>query len=80
MIREPSVITYPLGFTYSHFRGDWLFVLCGRLDNFKFGADWYINKWQLNDLYIYIGFFQLSWTRILAKKKKKCHTKKAKTS
>ena len=26
-IKEPSIITYPQGFTYSHFRGDWLFAL-----------------------------------------------------
>ena len=70
-IKEPSVITYPQGFTYSHFRGDWLFAFCGRLYNFKFGADWNFNRWQLNDLYIYIGFFELNWTRIYAKEKTK---------
>lgn len=67
MIKEPSTITYPYGFTYSHFRGDWLFCFSGRLYNFKFGADWNFNKWELNDLDLYFGFFHLNWTRIYNK-------------
>lgn len=71
MIREPSVITFKYGFTYSHFRGDWLFCFAGHLNNFKFGLDWGFNRWQLDILYLYIGPFELSWERIFAKKKRK---------
>lgn len=70
-IKEASVITYPQGFSYSHYRGDWLFNFSGRLYNFKFGADWCFNRWQLNELDVYVGFFTLNWTRLYEKKKNK---------
>lgn len=62
-ITEPSFFTYPHGFTYSHFRDKWLFAIQGRIDNFKFGFDWSFFK-RLNELSIYIGFFEINWTRI----------------
>lgn len=80
MIKYISLVFYRLGFSYSHYRGDWLFHFCGRLENFKFGADWFITKWQIQDVALYFGFFELSWSRLYAKKQeaKKCkkHTKK----
>ena len=70
MIKEQSFFTYRLGATYSHFRGDWLFCLSIRLDNFKFGADWCVFDWHIQDLSLYFGFFEFNWARLLAKKKK----------
>ena len=80
MIKDPSLIFYRLGTSYSHLRGDWAFNASCRLDNFKFGADWYIYKWHIQDLSLYFGFFELNWLRLypVKKKDKKCkkHTKK----
>lgn len=62
-IKDKEFYTYKYGFTYAHTRKPWVFDLSGRLVQFKFGADWWFNKRKLEELNIYLGFFELSWTR-----------------
>lgn len=65
IFKDVEFYTYKHGFFYGHERGKYIFSFGGQLHRFNFGADWYFFNWKVQELNIYIGFFQLSWTRIL---------------
>lgn len=65
LIRDPEHYFFKHGFSYSHYRGPWLFNMTARLDMFKFGAEWFVHKWKIQELEIHIGFFSFDWTRIM---------------
>lgn len=65
IIKDPQFYIYKYGASYAHTRSCWIFNATFHLCRFKFGADWWFNKWKLQELTVEIGFFQFSWTRFL---------------
>lgn len=64
IIKNPEYYFYKYGITYTHYRGNWLFYFGMRFDGFKFGADWNIFRFKIQEIELYLGFINICWTRI----------------
>ena len=64
IIKDPEYYFYKYGMVYTHYRGNWLFYFGMRFDTFKFGADWNISRFKIQEIELYLGFIDICWTRI----------------